>query len=699
MSGSFWGGVLGWWVGWLVGVSPAGAASYEVEPEAAEELELVALLEDGAISAETLGALLTLRGAGVDLERATRASLHALPGLTYADVDARLRGREARGEAALLSEDERVRLAPFLVRGARDSVTGTARLVTDFALSDVLVPPVSLQARARGPLGLSVGVVVSRARRRLGEVRRDARLRSLVVDAPGAGWGVPKLHVRWEGAHASVLLGTYRLGFGQRLTLDTTALPAPEGFIPDDALRPPAALEQACLVAGTGCEAGAGAADVTPDHRWDEGFRGVAGTLRVPLGDGQVLALTGFGSYQSRGLVKSALRDLSTCGGPGGDCAAPEVLVPVGHGRAERLRARTLPGVFDEWAGGGHARWAFSSRAQVGVTGWTARPVWSVPGARLDFGPGARYPSGGGFGAVGADAAWGVGALDLFLEAARSFDVSAGGGGGWALFQRTVVSGREQEWELSLRYYSRGFANPYSGATSGPDLLDGMRVRNELGARVRSLHRVRGAWRLRGQVDAWTLPSDGAVAGTAGRAHVRGSARADWLAWEGFQPSLQVDARESGLRPGRACDTEAGDSVEEVSEACAGGSRYGAALRVRSVLSEQVVLAFGYGHSRGVEAGAASPRQDARAVAEVRLRPVEALRLSGRVAWKDEDLSERTRLRQEVRTTVDASWAMHDAVTLRGRYAWVVDLKDARGARVAPDAPRHLFRLEVETRL
>ncbi|MCE9669062.1 hypothetical protein LY474_14715 [Myxococcus stipitatus] len=692
--------MVGWWVGWLVGMAPAWAAPYEVEPEAVDEQELLSLLEDGAISAETLGALLTLRGVGVDPERASRAALYSLPGWTYADVDARLREREdpARSEGArgLLTEEERRRLAPFLASRGPGGRVGEARLVTDFALTDPLAPPVSLRARVWGPRGLRVGVVVSWARRRLGGVRGDARRGALTVDAPGARLLLPRFHGHWVGTRAEVLVGTYRLGFGQRLTLDTTALPAPEGFIPDDALRPPGALEQVCLVEGEGCDARERDAEVTPDHRWDEGFRGVVGTVRAPLGGGRVLELTGFGSYQSRSLAKSAARDLSTCGASRSGCEAPEVLVPVGRGHAERLRARTLPGVFDEWAGGGNARWGLSSRAWLGVTGWVARPVWTVPGARLDFGPTARYPSGGGFGAVGADAAWGVGALDVFLEGARSFDASVGGGGGWALLQRTVLSGRERELELSLRYYSRGFANPYSGATSGPDVLEGQRVRNELGARLRYLWRERGAWRLRGQVDAWTLPSDGAVAGTAGTVHARASARADWLAWERLQPSLQVDARESGLRSGRAC--EAADEDDPTSEACARGSRYGLTLRVRSRVSEGVEVSMGYGHARVVEPDDPRARQDARAVVELRLRPVESLRLSGRVAWKDEDVSERTRLRQEVRTTVDVSGAVLDAVTLRGRYAWVVDLKDAREARVPPEVPRHLVRLDVETR-
>ncbi|MFP2931645.1 hypothetical protein ACLESO_41960, partial [Pyxidicoccus sp. 3LG] len=518
--------------------------------------------------------------------------------------------------------------------------------------------------------------------------------RALVVDAPGAAVLLPKFHVQWSGARASVLLGTYRLGFGQRLTLDTTALPAPDGFLPDDGVRPPGALERECLVGGTGCEPEERLSEVTPDFGWDEGFRGIAGTVRGPVGRDSVLSLTGFGSYQLRSVQRHAVRDRSVCGDAPGACRAPDVLVPLSGSRVEKLTARTLPGAFNEWAGGGNATLSLSPRVQLGVTGWAARPVWAVDGATLDFQPSARYPAGGGFGAVGLDAAWGHGPVDLFFEGARSFDSAPEGGGGFGALQRTVLSGEQRELELALRYYGRDFANPYSGAHSGPDALEGLRVRNELGARVRYLQREEGAWRVRGQVDAWTLPADGSVPGTAGALHLRASARADWLMGSLFQPSLQVDLRDSGHGARGGCSV----AEEAEPDACSSG-RYGLIVRARSEVTESVTVAAQYGHARVEEPRQARPRYDGQAVLDVRLRPSESLRLSARLAWKDEDLSERTRLRQELRTVLDASWAASDAVTARTRYAWVLDLKDAAGARVPPDPPRHLFHLELETRL
>nr|WP_246357635.1 hypothetical protein [Pyxidicoccus fallax] len=676
--------------GWCVAL-PGWAAPYEVEPEAAGELDLLALVEEGAISGETLAALLALRRAGVEPGLATRATLYGLPGLTYAQVDGLLR-RRAREAGRGLTEEEARRLAPFLASREPGRLYGDARWMMAFSASDALPPPMALQVRAGGLAGMRAGVLVSFARRRVGALERDARSRSLVVEAPGAALLLPKFYAQWTGERASVLAGTYRLGFGQRLTLDTTALPSPEGFLPDEGVRPPGGLERECLVGGEGCEEEARRSEVTPDFGWDEGFRGVVGTVRGSVGHGWEGVLTGFGSYQLRSLPRSAVLDLSVCSRPREGCKAPDVRVPLSGSRLEKLTARTLPGVFHEWAGGGNATLALSPRAHVGVTGWVARPVWNVEGARLDFQPSARYPAGGGFGAVGLDAAWGHGALDLFFEGTRGFDSAPGGGGGFGALQRTVLSGERRELELALRYYGRDFANPYSGAPSGPDALEGLRVRNELGARLRYLQREERAWRLRGQVDAWTLPADGAVPGTAGTVHLRASARADWLVWPLFQPSLQVELRDSGLGAEVPCPEDAASEQD-----CSSG-RYGLIARVRSELSDGVTVAAQYGHARVDEPEAGGPRYDGQAVLDVRLRPGERLRLGGRLVWKDEDLSERSRLRQELRASVDASWSAFDTVSARARYAWVLDLKDASVARVPPDPPRHLFHLELETR-
>jgi uncharacterized protein (DUF1778 family) len=673
-----------WGVGLLLWglFAVAHAESYEVDPENTDEQSLFALREDGAITAETLSALLVLRRTGVDPTQASRASLYALPGLTYSRVDDVLGTAGGR-----LTEGERRRLKPFLRTSFPERVTGDARLLTAFAASDPVLPPLALQVRMAGPEGWRVGLLTSLTRRRLGAVRRDARPRTLVAEAPGVAVVVPKFHGQWSGARGSVLVGSYRLGFGQRLTLDTTGLPTPDGFLPDDAVRVPGDVERWCFLGDGACSARERAADVTPDFQWDEGFRGVVGTVRGAVGADTQVSVTGFGSYQSRSLISHALAEHTGC--VGSACKAPTVMLA---GASARVVSRSLPGVFREWAGGGHAELAWSSRARLGVTAWGARPVWNVEGAALDFRSTAGYPSGGAFGAVGFDGTWGLGPVDLFVEAARTFDAAPGGGGGFGVFQRTVVAGASKELEVSLRAYGRGFANPYTGAVSGPDELEGSRARNEVGARVRYLHRLGGgAVRLRGEVDAWTLPSDGATVGSAGTVHLRTSARVDLRPHALFQPSLWGEYRDKDVGV-------AGDCFDGSAEAPCSGSRLRVTARVKSDLHDAVSVAAQYAHARVDDPVSKGIRQDAQAVLETQVRPCEAVRLRGRAVWKDEDLATRHRLEQSFRAALDASWAVGDAVTTRARYAWVVDLKDARGARTPPDAPRHLFALEVETR-
>lgn len=672
----------------VLAAPPARAASYEPEPDAEGELDLEAQEEDGRLLEEELAALLEREAARVDLEAATREELYGLPGLTYARVDALLREREAGGTAeGALSPEELRRLAPYLRHHGEAS--GALRWVAAYGVGDGLPPPVVLRARVEGVEGFRGGVTASLTRRRLGEVRAATRAGALMAEAPGTALVLPKLYVQWTGARASVLVGTYRLGFGQRLTLDTTSQPTPDGFLADDSVQAKTGVERRCQFAEGCAEEG----DVTPDFRWTEGFRGAVGTVRVPLEDGASLSLTGFGSYQSRALSQYELLGVSACG-QGKTCRAPEVwLAQEGRASGVRFMSRTLPGVVRELAGGGHAALAFSPRAHVGLTGWMARPAWAVEGMALDFQPSSRYPAGGAFGAFGLDAAWGAGPVDLFAEVAHSVDSTPGGGGGLGAVQRTVLGDETQELELTLRYYGRDFANPYSGAVSGPDEYEGLRVRNELGARLRYVYRDREAWRLRGDVDVWTLPSDGAVPGSAGTTNLRASARVDYVGWAAFQPSLWVEHRNKDLaRNGRGQCFEG-----SATEPCA-GEQYRVAARVRVAVDDALAVAVQYQHTL-VDSQRLPDRfqQDGRAVLDVLYRPGPSLRLRGRVSWSDEDLSDASRPAQALRTTLDVSWAARDGLTARARYELGLDLTDAASARTPPDPPRHQFRLELES--
>jgi hypothetical protein len=677
----------------LLAVTGARAEPYETALSITGEADLRALYEDGVLGEEDFETLRELLRTGVDVRTASREALYALPGLTWAQVDAllayRARGAgdfepEALVGAGVLTAEQLQRVRPFLTGEARapSAVSGRLRLLTAYGAADALVPPVLLHAQAEGPLGVKGGAVFTLTRRHLEAVRYEPRRRALVAALPGVAPRVPKLHVRWEGEHASVLVGTYRLGFGQRLTLDTTGRPAPDGFVPDEGFQPPGGPERRCMLTGTGaCPVEATPGRVTPDFGWAEGFRGAAGTVRGQV-EGVALAFTGFGSHQSRDLSQYELLDTRTR-------KTPDVLAVLPGRQAPgtvRFVSRSLPDVFHELAGGGHVTVGLASRAHVGLTGWGAWPVWAVEGVGLDLQPSSRFPAGGGYGAVGADAAWGTGPVDLFLEAARSF---SGQGGGVGAVQRTVLGDRRRELELTLRHYGRGFDNPYSRPVSSPDESEGLRASNELGARLRYLHQTEdGAWRMTGKVDVWTQPPGSEASGTF---HLGTSARVDYVGVPEIQPSVWVELRNKDLG-------QNGPGLCFEGEDCA-GEQYRVAGRVRLDVTGSLRLAAQYQHTLvGSRQRPGSFQQDGRALLEVLVRPLPSLRLHGRASWLDEDLSENTRLTQSVRTSLEVAWDAVAGLGTRARYELVLDLKAPVGARSPPELPQHLFRLELEGR-
>jgi hypothetical protein len=422
---------------------------------------------------------------------------------------------------------------------------------------------------------------------------------------------------------------------------------------------------------------------VTPDFGGTEGFRGVVGTVHGRV-EGVALSFTGFGSHQARDVFQYELFDRKACQGRS-ECRAPDVLaVPPGSQvpGASRFVSSTLPDVFHELATGGHVSAGLSPRAKLGVTGWGAWPVWAVEGVALEFQEHSRYPQGGGFGALGVDAAWGTGPVDLFFEGAWS--------GGLGAVQRTVLADGKRELELTLRSYGRDFANPYARAVSSPDEFEGLRASNETGARLRYLHRTEeGTWRLAGQVDVWTRPPGSEAASPV---HLRTSARVDSTGVPEFQPSLWVEHQNKDLGrngPGLCFEGE---------EACA-GEQYRLGGRVRLVPTESLSLAVQYQHTlSGSRRHVGGFQQDGGATLDLLFQPLPELRLHGRASWRDEDLSERTRLTQALRTSLEVAWAVLPGLSTRARYELALDLKGSEGARTPPEPPWHLFRLELESR-
>ena len=218
-----------------------------------------------------------------------------------------------------------------------------------------------------------------------------------------------------------------------------------------------------------------------------------------------------------------------------------------------------------------------------------------------------------------------------------------------------------------------------------------------MGARLGYLHRTpEGDWRLAADVDVWTPPPGSAASGLV---HLRTSARVEALGVPEVQPSLRVEHHNKRLGedgPGRCFEGTEGTLPDGEPAPCS-GERYRVTGRVRLQPSEDVSFVAQYQHTWvGSRQRPGDLQQDGAASLEAIVQPMPALRLHARANWRDEDVSDNTRLSQGLRTSMEVAWAPWPGWSTRARYELALDLKSAVGARTPPDAPRHLFRLELE---
>lgn len=723
----------------------ARAVQYEAEIQIENEMDLYEMQLNGEISDTTFATLLELLRVGIDLNAATRDEAYALPGLTYAQVDRILEYRKSTAgildpaqlvNAEILTREQLEQIQPFLVvgrvevpveslgEGKPTKTGGRVRLVSNYTLGDAMLPPAFIQGRAQGLGHLTAGAAVLFLRRMPGRVGfvGDGPI-PLQMTEPGPALVLPKAFAQWDTPDYRIVLGTFRLGFGQRLTLDNTGRASPDGVFLDDVVQVPQNLGRLCLQSRLGSE-DAPCADryayATSDFNWQDGFRGVAASLKgVTLGFGTLRA-TVFGSYQARGIYQYEVFDRSRCANPRlttDGCKSPGILYAPADGGVptSKFAYETLPwGTWDEAAAGGNVSLTFD-RGRVGLTAYGASPMWNVPGAQLDFQEWSRTPFGGPYGAVGVDGAWGTGQLDFFLEAARSFDSMSGGtgtgpgpSGGFGVLQRTTASfDGGQELEVSLRYYDRNFANPYARSIAADDETEGQRARNEAGVKARWSGKPHRTVALRVWADAWLWPEDTLIAGTAGRTNLDTYARADWQPVKPLELSSWVQVTNKDLAvngPGdfanvRNCFDQTLDRDENNRSIPCSGERYRAAARVGYAFSEHLSMALQYQHDLQVDKRYLDTlRTDSLANFETTVRPMPGLRLVGRVRYLNDVVEDDGYQEQSIWSYFDATWQATPSLFARARYDLYVrlDTRDSTSART-PN-PENRFRVELETK-
>jgi len=713
----------------LAGPRIARGADYGAFIAVRDEDDLLELLLSGEVDQDAYDALIELLEDPLDLNSAGREVLYSLPNLTYADVDAILAYRaevQTIGsledlEAAQVLPPDKVRaLRPFVILRAPTQplwdTHGRIRSATAYVAGDDSVPPMWFGARLTTLRDVQAGVTAVVSRNRVSNVQFDETRQSLVADPAAARLYVPKYFVQWDTPRFQVLAGTFRIGFGERLTLDNTGLERPHGARPDDTVvlqyDPATACRESSYDLPSPCTGGARFSYETPDFRWTDRFRGLAVAIRDIRVGSSVLEVHAFGSYQTHSLYQYELYDRGRCEDPTDDenpaCAALPVLRWRGDPLAPttRFSYQTLDAMYNQATAGGNVSLSWDSRTHVGLTGYGATVQWLPRGVSLDFQEWSRTPYGGPFGAIGVDTAIPIGAWDLAAEFARSFDSQPAGGGFAGLLRATLALG-SHELELSGRYYHLNYANPLARPISEADEYDGLRARDEAGLRARYLGRV-GGWTLRSTLDFWTWST-----GLDGPLRLRWNARADFKVARWFQPGVYLEYQDRDLRhSGRgSCYEVPSETIEGEPVPCS-GEKVQAGLTLRFVPYRRLSVTARYLHrlvddNRTLQDPQTKQRyfvfgdrfrQDLQAWLTVAWRPLDALRLRARVRYLNEDLSDDAYLEESLWAYVEAAYWFRRTVGARLRYEVYAWLDDRASTKQRSPNPAHWIRADIEVR-
>ncbi len=293
----------------------------------------------------------------------------------------------------------------------------------------------------------------------------------------------------------SLVLGSFDVGFGEKVTFDTTGLTNPHGWRENRHFS-----------------TDVNNARIRPDNSL---FGAALSVTGVDFAQGW-LDMTAFASYEAEDIFQYYYRfqmDEYYEAGEEGDC-------PYGYSRGESsgcystgvgdandvagsgYRYVTLRDAYSELLYGGNATWSFSDRTRVGVTGYQSQTEMLIaPETNPVFAWHARMPRKSRFGAVGVNGQVGLGELDLAAEYAHTM-----AGGNAAYVEGVYEAGSWLELIGGLRWYDRAYNNPYSRSPSAPTVTLGTRQRNERGARLKAVLKPVKGLRSVTTLEGWYLP-------------------------------------------------------------------------------------------------------------------------------------------------------------------------------------------------
>lgn len=494
----------------LAAPGPAAyAALYDVPILVDDEDGLRDLLEEGEITQEEFEQLLAMLERPLDLNRSRREALFDLPGLTWPMVEEIVAYREEQAfrgvedlEAIGVPVDVIRQLRAFVKVAQRlqraPVVEGTVGLRAIEQFGDDRSPSLNLRGRALLFDTVEVGVsTLLQDRTGPFSWHHQDGLTWLSAGGPDYSFRVPKFYAMMEEPGWGVIVGSYQLGFGEKLAFDETSRAEPDGFYPDDLLPQ---------------------YEETGKFGVPERLYGVAASLReISLGEGAgALDATLWLSYWpydiSQNDVDSFLRVaddtvfFNSSGGPnplfcqsGVDpelCAVDDSALRQGRHAFQTLRA-----AFTELVVGGHVAYVPTPQWKIGATAYWAMIDWLESGSDVFFSPSSGWPNRDQFGAFGLDVQGHIAFVSVFAEYARMFD------GGNALSGRVVLGWKKFDVELNGRWYQAEFDNPHARGKAADDEYFGQRDRDEVGGGARVTFRPLKWFNGRVDLDVWYRPT------------------------------------------------------------------------------------------------------------------------------------------------------------------------------------------------
>lgn len=506
--------------------------STQVRVESAEELYDMA--DAGELTDAELETLVAYIERPIDLNRADRYILWDLPELTWAQVDAIIAYRntlqgftlvEELRQVPGINEDVYQSIKPFVyVRTAEDPgkemdyVRGKAESAVLFYNSlgedlRVLNYPYRMPAGylASEITSFDFGAGVEVVMRPLVTPAWDRSSGMLVATESPICSGNERapctdetfrlqgIYGSWESGIWRVIAGTYNVGFGQRLTIDTTGREFPRGWESrlfrtkdrdDGTVRPQRNLRGGAIaVDGLDTPIGWLDATVFASHQEYDLYR-------------NDFWIGGDDSYGELMCVSpSDCPDGYTCR-VNGRCYSSAVLEydpATGTAGNRRFAFPTVQNAYRELLAGANVTFNFDERTSVGVTGYGADVRMNFPPeANARFSMSAAYPVRPVFGAASLDAKWGWGPIDVMGE------VGTTERGAMAAVARAIYTPVEWlELDGRFRWYSRDYDNPKGRSDASAELTLGNRRRNELGGLLNVVVRPISKLKFVTRADFW----------------------------------------------------------------------------------------------------------------------------------------------------------------------------------------------------